>query len=252
MFKKKHQESSIWNKKAKQYGRFSHDTASFQHHILSKIAQRGITFHGKTILDIGCGTGIYTLHLAQNALHVKALDVSEEMLNILHEDAIHEGLATKFSFTCNPWDTFESSTRYDIVFSSMSPALQHDADFAKMHAYAKEYCVYLGWGGKRESTLLDPIFKAHGHTLPVPSGGEKLRAWLDGEAIVYTQEYIEEKRLHVKPYEQALESVLWHFEINNHTPNVELIQNILSQMQDENTMVSFETITRVELISWEK
>lgn len=248
----KNQDASIWNKKAESYNRFSHDKNSFQNLILGKIAQRGISFDAKNILDIGCGTGVYTLHLAKDALHVNALDFSQEMLNILCEDAIKEGLHKKFTFTCNTWSNFVSQEHFDIVFSSMSPAFQSDADFEKMHHYAREKCIYLGWGGKRESTLLDPIFRAHDKTLNVPAGSEKLRVWLEKTTIAYESEYIEEKHLHVKPYEKALESVLWHFEINNLKPDIEHIKAFLETMQNEEGNIPFETTIGVELISWAK
>lgn len=248
----KNQDASIWDKKAESYTRFSHDSNSFQRLILEKIAQRGITFEQKSVLDIGCGTGVYTLHIATKAFHVNALDFSQEMLNILYEDAIAEGLCDTFTFTCNTWSGFESKESFDIVFSSMSPALASHADFEKMHTYAREYCVYLGWGGKRESTLLDPIFQAHGKALNVPAGSERLRAWLESAAIVYESEYIEEKTLHVKAYEKALESVLWHFEINNLLPDRECIKAILETLRDKEGNIAFETTIGVELITWKK
>lgn len=252
MFIPKNQDPSIWNKKAKQYNRFSHDSTTFQHTILSKIAQRGIDFKGKTVLDIGCGTGVYTLHIAKDAKHVTALDFSQEMLDILQEDAIQEGLEPKFTFTCNTWSDFQATTPLDILFSSMSPAFKSDADFEKMHLLAKEHCVYLGWGGRRESTLLDPLFQAHGETLNVPAGAEKLRSWLDRHTISYTTEYIEELRHHTKPYDDARESALWHFEINGVSADASIIDALLPTMQDANGMVAFKTIIGVELISWAK
>lgn len=244
--------ASIWDKKANQYNRFSHDTRSFQHLILSKIAHRGIVFEGKTILDIGCGTGVYTLHIAKDALHVTALDFSHEMLNILHQDAIQEELDKKFTLACHTWSDFKPDTPFDIIFSSMSPAFKTDNDFAKMHLLAREYCVYLGWGGKRESTLLDPIFKAHGKPLNVPEGSEKLKRWLEQEGITYECEYIEEKRTVTKSYEQAYESVLWHFEINAITPNEEMITCCLEPMKNSEGNIDIHTTVGVELISWKK
>lgn len=252
MFNLKSKKASIWDKKAKKYNRFSNDKDSFQSQILEKIAQRGISFKDKTVLDIGCGTGVYTLHIAKDALHVEALDFSQEMLDILKIDAQNEGLVEKFTFTCSTWGDFKTDKRFDIIFSSMSPALQNSDDFAKMNTKAKEYCVYLGWGGKRKSTLLDPIFQAHGQKLKVPSGSEVIRKWLDKQSIKYISEYIEESRLHVKPYDEALESVLWHFEINDVVPNKALVQSVLQPMQDENGNVSFQTDIGVELISWKK
>ena len=241
----------MWDKKASQYGRFSHRPNSFQKQILSKIAARGIHFHAKSVLDVGCGTGIYTLHIAQEALHVNALDFSREMLALLNEDAKQAELLPKLTLTCKTWEAFEAQRAFEILFCSMSPALRSDADFQKFHDLAKEHCIYLGWAGKRESTLLDPIFQAHDLPLKAPPGAEKLKAWLHDHTIDYCSEYIEETRLHVKPYEEALASILWHLEINQTLPQRGCIQELLAPLNHDNT-ITFETTIGVELITWKK
>lgn len=243
---------AIWDKKADQYNRFSHDKDTFQQKILGKIAQRGVSFKNKSILDIGCGTGVYTLHMSKEAKHVHALDFSSGMLEILKQDAKKEGLFEKFSFTCKTWSEFEHDELFDIVFSSMSPAFKSDADFLKMHGYAKDHCIYLGWGGKRESSLLDPIFKAHDKALNVPEGSSKVKEWLSSQNISFTSEYIEETSLHVKSYKAALASVLWHFEINTLSANKPLIEHILETMKNDENVVEIQTTIGVELISWHK
>jgi ubiquinone/menaquinone biosynthesis C-methylase UbiE len=45
-----------------------------------------------TVLDIGCGSGIITIPLAQTAKTVTALDISRKMLQLLEENATEEGL----------------------------------------------------------------------------------------------------------------------------------------------------------------
>jgi len=238
----------MWDKKASQYGRFSDPDHRFQKQILSKIAERGIHFTTKNVLDVGCGTGIYTLHIAQEALHVNALDFSREMLALLSEDAKQADLLPKLTLTCKTWEAFEAPKPFEILFCSMSPALRSDADFQKFHDLAKEHCIYLGWAGKRESTLLDPIFQAHDLPLKAPPGAENLKAWLHEHTIDYEREYIEETRLHVKPYAEALASVLWHLEINQTPPQLECIQDLLEPLHHDNT-ITFETTIGVELIS---
>ena len=45
-----------------------------------------------TVLDIGCGSGIITIPLAQKAKKVTALDISRKMLQLLEENAAEESL----------------------------------------------------------------------------------------------------------------------------------------------------------------
>lgn len=244
--------SSIWDKKAKHYGRFSKNLTSFQQHIFTKIAQRGISFEGKTILDIGCGTGIYTLHLALLAHTITALDFSQEMLDILAIDAQAENLKDKIIFTCSDWQAYDKEARFDIIFSSMSPAFKQDEDFEKMHNSAKESCIYLGWGGKRESELLDAVFKAHGLPLKAPPGSDKLKLWLKKQKIVHICDYIEDEWLAQKSVEEAIESILWHFEINDVIANKELVQKMVLDKANSEGLVNFNVKVGLELISWAK
>ena len=248
----KNTSSSIWDKKAKQYGRFSKNLTSFQENIFTKIAQRGISFEDKTILDIGCGTGIYTLHLALKAKKITALDFSQEMLDILAIDARTEHLDDKIIFTCSDWQTYDKNASFDIIFSSMSPAFKSDGDFEKMHNSTKESCIYLGWGGKRESELLDAVFKAHGFALKAPPGSEKLKLWLEKKKITNTCEYIEDEWIAQKSVEEAIESVLWHFEINDLKPDTKLVQKMVLEKAGGEDFVNFSVKVGLELISWVK
>lgn len=42
---------------------------------------------GESVLDIGCGTGTYSIELANNQLQVTGIDISEEMLSIARKKA---------------------------------------------------------------------------------------------------------------------------------------------------------------------
>ena len=76
-----------WDKKAKNYSRYNEDKDSFEQRVFSALDSLQIDFTNKTLLDVGCGTGVYTLHLAKKCLHVEGLDSSNEMLEILKFDA---------------------------------------------------------------------------------------------------------------------------------------------------------------------
>ena len=56
---------------------------------------------GDTVLDIGCGTGLFTLPTARRVGkngQVIAVDLQEGMLEILKEKAVQEGLVTRIRF----------------------------------------------------------------------------------------------------------------------------------------------------------
>ncbi|MBI5341844.1 MAG: methyltransferase domain-containing protein [Deltaproteobacteria bacterium] len=66
---------------------------------------------GKTILDVGCGSGIYSIYFARQGAKVMGLDFSSSMLALARKNAAEEGCAVEFV----PGDflAFEEGRRFD-------------------------------------------------------------------------------------------------------------------------------------------
>ena len=58
---------NLWDKKASNYQRFDGKISAIQQKIYSKALVWGIDFNGKEILDIGCGTGVWSIFLSKTA-----------------------------------------------------------------------------------------------------------------------------------------------------------------------------------------
>ena len=89
----------------------------------------GIDFSGCTVLDIGCGTGGITLHLARtkNPLHVTGFDVEVPVIQAARRRADEEGLAHRVSFVqAAPGRLPFADGSFYLVFSK--DALIHVAD----------------------------------------------------------------------------------------------------------------------------
>lgn len=52
---------------------------------------------GKSILDVGCGSGIYSVYLARRGAMVTGLDFSSSMLSLASRNAAEEGCTVDFS-----------------------------------------------------------------------------------------------------------------------------------------------------------
>lgn len=57
-----------WDKKAKNYNRYNPDNSRFEAKVIHRIEELGIDFSQKNILDVGAGTGVYTIRLAKKLI----------------------------------------------------------------------------------------------------------------------------------------------------------------------------------------
>src|SRR5579884_4261728 len=93
-------------------------------------------------LDVGAGTGRYTLRLARTGAHVTALDQSPEMLAVARESAQQEGLSVDFRLGSFDGGLPFADNQFDLVTCALM--LCHVPDLA--HA-AQEFHRVLQPGG---------------------------------------------------------------------------------------------------------
>ncbi|MPP76599.1 methyltransferase domain-containing protein [Campylobacter jejuni] len=142
---------NLWDKKAKTYARYQNTLNTIQKQTFEYLQNLNISFQNKSIIDIGCGTGVWTLHLAKEAKEILALDSANTMLEILQEDAKKLNLnnikCENLSF--ETWMQNNPNVKFDLAFLSMSPALQNEKDYTNFLNLAK-IKIYLGWAETRK------------------------------------------------------------------------------------------------------
>ncbi len=238
-----------WDKKAQQYNRYTPSDTVLEAAICQKVTQTSMNLSGKNILDIGCGTGAYTLRFAQKAAHVDAVDISPEMLRILREDANNISLEN-ITTHCINWEAYPlPDTPYDIAIATMFPALKEDHHFQKMHDAATTK-LFLGWGGKRGTELIEALFETHGGTYHPPNSATVLKAWLDKENHPYQVIEHTEEKIRIKPWEEAIENYSWHLKVRGMPPNREKIIQVLEQYRNEQGEVVERTLNYLNLVLW--
>ena len=72
--------------------------------------------HGMKILDVGCGTGNFSMKLAEKGCEVVGIDVSEKMLNEARKKVAEKGLNIKF-YNMDVCNMSFSDEKFDGVFS---------------------------------------------------------------------------------------------------------------------------------------
>lgn len=211
-----------WNMKARNYPRFK-TPAKDTLEILDFFRANGANFDSKSIIDIGCGNGRFSLVLYKEAKEVLGVDSAQEMLNFLQEDANALG-ANNISTACAKWEDFTPTQTFDIAFASMTPAMNNKQGVQKALEICKECFCYVGWGRYREAPFTNAILQEHNLELLLPTGLPEVLKWL-GELNYKTppHKFMESSFLHKSSVEKTIEDMIFNVRVHNGVPNEKLI-----------------------------
>jgi len=101
------------------------------------------------ILDIGCGTGTYTLPLAEICQSVTAIDGAVEMCRQLRKKIDHLNIGN-IEVLHRMWEDIDLEKegfrgQYDLVFASMTPAVCDYSTLDKMNQASRNNCCLIFW-----------------------------------------------------------------------------------------------------------
>ncbi|EAK9993739.1 class I SAM-dependent methyltransferase [Campylobacter lari] len=219
---------NLWNKKAKSYARYNPSLNEIQKAAFAKLG----SLQDKSVVDIGCGSGVWTLHLAQKAKSVLGIDSSSAMLEILQEDAKTHAISNIKTLNLDFENFYKNNnTNFDLAFLSMSPALQNEKDYKAFLSLASKK-VYLGWASRRKSSFLDPIFE-HFNTHFKGFYEEDLQGFLNAQNIPYESEVFNETRVVKRDKESAIENALWHLSMNGVNANKQELESFVKDEVEE-------------------
>lgn len=85
-------DENSWDRKSESYAKFSGELGDFGKRVFEILRGWGVSFAGKSVLDVGAGTGVYSLYLASLGAKVTAIDSSEGMLRELRRSAEEFGI----------------------------------------------------------------------------------------------------------------------------------------------------------------
>lgn len=81
---------------------------------LKRIQRDGVSFRGKKVLDVGCGTGVYSkLMLEFGATEVTGIDIEPENISLARRNFEEESL----HFECIPLLDYKASSKFDFIFA---------------------------------------------------------------------------------------------------------------------------------------
>src|SRR5258706_5988597 len=106
--------ADFWDRRARGYHRSTKDTVV---HDPFYLRLRPVITSQTTVLDVGAGTGRFTLALAPHVKHITTVEPSASMLNYLRQDASEQGL-TNISLVQTTWQDAPDDLQADIVICS--------------------------------------------------------------------------------------------------------------------------------------
>lgn len=133
------------------------------------IAQLGISV-GDTVIDVGCGTGTFTIQAALAGAKVYAVDVSQTMLNHAYEKAKQARVAGCIEFHRGGFLTYEHQSA-PVDFIVTQSALHHLPDFWKAIALLRMASMLRNGG---VFYLWDTVF-----SFPLADYQTRIDTWID-------------------------------------------------------------------------
>lgn len=214
----------IWNKKSKTYPRFSPIMRPFEAEFFAFLNECGVDFSSKSVIDIGAGTGVYSLHLAKMCKSVLALDISDAMLGILILSAKEHNISNIQTLNGTINDIKDS--KFDIGFLTMSPALRNNEDFEIFYNLANKH-IYMNWLKPRKSNLLE-LFMDCKADMAAPIA--ILEQFLNSKNIKFKSKIINENRSVTRSIDDMVENLAWHLEISRQNYTKDEIKNKIKNL----------------------
>ena len=170
----------LWNKMATAYDAFTSGKNSYRDTIEWPCIQSMLPdIKGKSVIDLGCGSGRYTFLLEEaSPRKLTGVGISDEMLRIAREKAQSRG--SKARFIKGDLHDFVPEDQYDVVFSS---TLSHYiVDLFPLFANIYDMLTYKGIC---IISVVNPIYSAHitkvGRGEAAPHTDSFIQPWYNGD-----------------------------------------------------------------------
>ncbi|MBZ7986500.1 class I SAM-dependent methyltransferase [Campylobacter canadensis] len=216
--------NELWNEKSLDYPRYSKDLTYLQKELLNNL--KDIDFANKTLLDIGCANGVFTLHLAKKVKEICAIDIASNMLDILSCDA-QKNKITNIKTECINFKDFNTKNHFDIALLTLCPALENDEDFLKFLNIA-DTKIYFNFASKRKNSFLDVIFKEFNTECKAYNESD-IEVFLLKNNLKFKKNIIYENRQVIKSKNECIKNALWHLKMNGIFVKQIEVENIINK-----------------------
>lgn len=154
----------IWDRAAQDYGELA--IPDLQENEFLRTMTKAMPLHKNLrTLDIGCGSGIYSLALAPFVGEAVGADISPNMVQYAQRRS-QELKLTNTRFICTDWadadiDALGFRGAFDIVFAHMTPGVDDYKTFDKLNACSRGICM-IQKPTRRSDRIQDACFRLIG------------------------------------------------------------------------------------------
>lgn len=166
---------------------------------LKMIGSEGALSSDMSVLDMGCGAGLYSIAIAPFVRSVTGCDISPKMVEAANKKADEAGCAN-VRFVCGDFADIVFTKPFDLVFAHFTPALGSASAFQKMMSLAKKWC-FVAMPTRRTDFLLQELRQLVGVPLKDNKRDENFLyafslAWLAGKtpSVVHYDDVWTDKR----------------------------------------------------------
>lgn len=150
------QRNAYWDGEAKEYDLRMDQDPRRVIQVMELLREKGWLGQGKG-LELGCGTGVYTIPLAKELDSLLALDISEKMKEICLEKAKAAG-AENLRLSLQDWERLDlrelGLERFgDLVFSALNPSINSWENLEKMCRASRKACCLVTFSGTVENQV---------------------------------------------------------------------------------------------------
>lgn len=151
----------FWDLRAEEFNAIR-DKQEEKFDLLTYLISKDAINKGYDVLDIGCGTGKYLLEFAKIANNVTGIDISPKMISYAEENVKNMNLSN-VNFKVVPWqklnvDENKWNKKFDLVFASMSPAINSKKTLIKIIETSRKYCFMSGFVYRKDK-IRDELVK---------------------------------------------------------------------------------------------
>ncbi|WP_303850241.1 class I SAM-dependent methyltransferase [Seleniivibrio woodruffii] len=245
----KDQQVNFWDNKAQTFPRYEDKENNYESGMLDRIKRMGVVFKDADVLDVGCGSGMYTIRIAREAKTVTGTDISGEMLRIMSEDA-KAYCVNNITTVHTDWAGFTPERKYDVVFCSMTPAIQSDEARRKVTDCSLKSAAYMGFAGKMDSAVLNGLYGKFGIEQRDFSDSYKMKEWLDRNKYAYSAEVVDGEWVVVRTLDEMAKNAYDMLSTYNVPLDAQYIREYVEQFRNGKGEYIDRTKYRIEVIVW--